>query len=80
MRGRAGTLFTERFGQALLELPDAAVEVLGAFPGGAQICLQGGPGDGVLVTVLSPAAMVRFMVGSGNDCRAWSQPRLTLMT
>jgi len=38
--------FAECFGQAFFQLPDPAVEPLGAFAGGEQVGLQGGAGHG----------------------------------
>ena len=38
--------FAESFGEAFLQLPDPAVEPLGAFAGGEQVGLQRGAGDG----------------------------------
>ena len=38
-------------------------------------CTTGGAGNGAVTSRNGP-----LMVGSGNDCRAWSQPRLTLMS
>jgi hypothetical protein len=43
--GLAPGLFTERFGEALLEVLDVSMEPGGAFVGGEQVGLQRGSGD-----------------------------------